>query len=228
MMMIVGDRGIYKRGTAAADNGGMGEWRIMKRNITIVAVVVSAVVLAGCSAPSELGRMAADVQSAQETSGTVDAEPPAFHFASGTLELGDFEYAEIKDDFFDPCTEISAEEFAAQGLRPVSGTIHDPEADTRGCGLVRKGGDIVYFIGTTPSIEDALNRTVGFIGKDVSDVIPNAFLFEGRDPDVFGCVAAVNTRRGQLSLAAAVNRVPYEMDELCASALKELEKLYRD
>lgn len=199
----------------------------MKRSVAVWIGVAVTLGLSGCAAPSELGRMAADVQSSQETSGTVDSEPPAFHFASGTLELGDFEYAEIKDNFFDPCTEISAEEFAAQGLRPVSGTIHDPEADTRGCGLVRKGGDIVYFIGTTPSIEDALNRTDGFIGEDVSDVIPNAFLFEGRDPDVFGCVAAVNTRRGQLSLAAAVNGVPYEMDELCASALKELENLYR-
>lgn len=157
---------------------------------------------------------------------TGGSEPPAFHFASGTLELGDFEYAEVKDDLFDPCTEISAEEFAAQGLKPVSGTIHSYGAGSRGCGLLREGDDIVYFIGTTPSIEDALNRTDGYIGKDVSDVIPNAFLFEGREPDVVGCVAAVNTRRGQLSLAAAVSRVPHEMDELCASALKELEELY--
>lgn len=198
----------------------------MKRSVAVWIGVAVTLGLSGCAAPSELGRMAADVQSSQETSGTVDSEPPAFHFASGTLELGDFEYAEIKDDLFDPCTEISAEEFAAQGLEPISKTMHYPDIGSVGCGLLRKGDDIVYYIGTTPSIEDALNRTDGFIGKDVSAVIPNAFLFEGREPDVLSCVAAVNTRRGQLSLVAAANMVPREMDELCASALKELEDLY--
>ena len=199
----------------------------MKRGVAVWVGVVAALGLPGCSAPSELGRMAGDIHSAQETSaGTGGSEPPAFLFASGTLELGDFEYAEIKDDLFDPCTEISAEEFAAQGLEPISQTMHYPDIGSVGCGLLREGDDIVYYIGTTPSIEDALNRTNGFIGKDVSAVIPNAFLFEGRDPDVFGCVAAVNTRRGQLSLVAAANMVPREMDELCASALKELEDLY--
>ena len=48
-----------------------------------------------------------------------EPEVPAFHFASGTLELGDFDPATLGDDLFDPCTEISAEEYAAAGMTGV-------------------------------------------------------------------------------------------------------------
>ena len=80
-----------------------------KKRALPICLGIATVALSGCASdPIESAESAAEV-----------AEVPAFHFVSGTLELGEFDPATLGDDLFDPCTEISAEEYAVAGMTGV-------------------------------------------------------------------------------------------------------------
>ena len=77
-----------------------------------VSLGLAAAVLSGCMG-----------EAAEPVVEVVQPEAPAFHFASGTLELGDFDPATLGDDLFDPCTELS--------LIHISEPTRSPQRSTR-------------------------------------------------------------------------------------------------
>ena len=208
---------------------------------TVFAALVAMCLLSGCAVTELLehtgqsGQLQ-DPSSTEEasTSPVSDALPeptqtdvPALHFASGDLILGDFDYEAIKDNMFDPCEEISEEEFATVGLK-TAGNQSWRVAGKVGCGLfgpdVRKG----YAIGTTPVTRAQVESVPeDVISSSASDTIPGLLTYRGENPATFGCVAAVDTVRGQFSVAVDQDTQPDSLDSLCESAVQIMETFYQ-
>ena len=211
----------------------------MYKQITaVLTTITTACLLSGCVATGLFGRIGPlEETSPTEESPTLSApdagpEPtqpdvPAFHFASGDLVLGDFDYEAIKNEMFDPCEEISEEEFAAVRLEKV-GTQSWREGGNVGCGLIgsdlRKG----YAIGTTPVTRAQVESVPeDLISSSASDIIPGLLTYRGENPAIFGCVAAVDTIRGQFSVVVDQDTQPDSLDPLCESAVQIMEIFYQ-
>ena len=209
-----------------------------KQITTVLAVIVSACLLSGCVATGVFGQAgqwhetsptdelpASSAPDAGSTS--AQAEVPAFHFASGDLVLGDFDYEAIQDSMFDPCEEISEEEFAAAGIKTL-GSQSLRVAGNVGCGLAGPDVKRGYAIGMTPVTRAHLESTPGaIISSSASDIVPGLLTYRGENPATLGCVAAVDTVRGQLSVAVGQYAQPESLDPLCESAVQIMEILYQ-
>ena len=206
--------------------------------MAVLTVIATAFLLSSCAVTGVFGQTGPLGQTSptEETptlfASDAASEPtqtnaPAFHFASGDLVLGDFDYESIKDDMFDPCEEISEEEFAAVGLEMV-GTQSWREGGNVGCGLIgsdlRKG----YAIGTTPVTRAQVESVPeDVISSSASDIIPGLLTYQGKNPVIFSCVAAVDTVRGQFSVAVDQDTQPDSLDPLCESAVQIMEIFYQ-
>ena len=100
----------------------------MKKSIVVaVAVLVAGGLLAGCagaevgveSATDAHGIGEAARESGADQPAADDAAPRGFEFESGFLEFGDFDPYTLGDDIFNPCTEITEQEFAAAGFEAM-------------------------------------------------------------------------------------------------------------
>lgn len=211
---------------------------IAARAFSAAPGAVLIVALAGCSSelqdrgtPAELpAGFATDTQTSAQAPAD-DADRPAFHFASGDLVLGDFNYEDIAGNIFNPCEEISAEEFAAIGyesrgrnkrthMKDLNSCFMDLPGDTSGLTYVLLGGSA------------DLARTVeqgALVETGVSDVVPGVYAYGpiGIEDDI--CYAGVDTERGQFAVASGVGGVSgiYQHEELCKVSTEILEALYR-
>ncbi|PMC63947.1 DUF3558 domain-containing protein [Corynebacterium tuscaniense] len=211
----------------------------MHKQITTVFTAVATVcVLSSCTATGVFGQAGQQHEtsptdeSRASSASNAGSEPtqtevPAFHFASGDLVLGDFDYEAIQDSMFDPCEEISEEEFAAAGIKTF-GSQHWREGGNVGCGLAGPDFHRGYAIGTTPVTRAHLESTPGaIISSSASDIVPGLLTYRGENPATFGCVAAVDTVRGQFSVSIIQNTQPESLDPLCESAVQIMENLYQ-
>ena len=212
--------------------------------------VVLVAALAGCSSGGSLltnpapalNSAAADTQApanapqsdttdSPETTSTRQEDQPAFHFESGDVVLGDFVYEEVKGNIFNPCEEISAEEFASIGfetetkdkrseLKDINSCFVNIEGDTSGLSYAVIGGSA----NLTAAVEQGAVVETG-----VSDLIPRVYSYGpiGIEDDI--CYAAVDTHRGQLAVAVGMGGVSgvYEHDQLCKLSIETLEELYQ-
>ena len=78
-----------------------GEDAVRTTLIGGAGVAACAVLLVGCGATEEIPTV------------------PEFQFKSGTLAIEEFSSESVTGNVFDPCTEISAEEYEAAGLNDV-------------------------------------------------------------------------------------------------------------
>mgnify|MGYP002719779689 FL=1 len=100
----------------------------MKKSIAMaLAVLVAGGLLVGCagaevgvesaSDSTEVGEVSQQRESDQPT--VAGVAPRGFEFESGFLEFGDFDPYTLGNDGFNPCTEITEEEFAAAGFEQM-------------------------------------------------------------------------------------------------------------
>lgn len=201
------------------------------RGFSIVIGVMLALTLAGCGL--EVQNLGIPAQGDNQTEGGLPAtgepevERPAFHFRSGTLELGDFVYEDIKDNLFDPCQEISADEFAQIGFESTGRTQYVADTGVIGCGLTGGNVNLGYGVATSPGSKEAVKNQGLLVKEEASNIIPGAFLARGREESVYeGCTAAVDTARGQFGVTVIEGFVEEPFDNLCRSAIQILEDLY--
>ena len=171
-----------------------------------------------------------DPTDSSESTSTRQDAPPAFHFESGDVVLGDFVYEDVKGNIFNPCEEISAEEFAAIGFETEGRSKRSEIDDINSCFLGSRDDSsyLEYVILGGPanlmmSVEQGATVETG-----VSDLIPGVYTYGpiGLDSDI--CYAGVDTGRGQLAVAvgrAGVSGV-YDHDDLCNHSIETLEALY--
>ncbi|MCQ4627085.1 DUF3558 domain-containing protein [Corynebacterium sp. CCUG 65737] len=200
------------------------------RGFSIVIGVMLALTLAGCGL--EVQNLGIPAQGDNQTEGGLPAtgepevERPAFHFRSGTLELGDFVYEDIKDNLFDPCQEISAEEFAQIGFESTGQSRYLIHNGGWGCAL--EGGDpnLIYLVATASSTKDEIVAGAERVSVDMSDVVDDAVTYRGFDDEEESCIAAVDTVRGQFSVLAGRFEGSVTFEELCNEAVTVLDHLY--
>lgn len=197
-----------------------------------LALSMSAVVLTGCaSAGAGLG-----APSRGETDDPL-AEPaeayemaaPAFHFESGTLELGDFDPATLGDDLFDPCTEISEAEFAAAGITGVAplngGRAHENGAT--GCTANPALPGTFRTVIANPANEEVLRQDeIRHIVTPSSSDIPGVFTHWPDSETGRSCFAQVDTVRGGLAISVSINSRRKTDDDPCELASESLNELY--
>lgn len=210
------------------------------RSFSFITGVMLVTTLTGCSLvpyetnnTAELAEPMATIEAADKAhesndpNESIDSDAPAFHFASGDLPLGDFDYEAIKDNLFDPCKEISAEEFAAVELKTLKATRY-LDGGGVGCGLYGRDSNRAYAIVTSSATKSYLMAEPGrVIASSASESVPGLFTYKGQGAQSLGCVAAVDTSRGQFSVIVDEGFKPADIDELCALAVEIVEEFYQ-
>ncbi|WP_218141571.1 DUF3558 domain-containing protein [Corynebacterium cystitidis] len=131
---------------------------------------------------AEEGSPAGEPESLRDASGGVsDPEAgfpagavDAFHFDSGTLQLGLFDPLEVYPDVFDPCQEITAEEFAESGYTTDGITTPLANGSALSCTLLAEeniGNLDILLAGNLVDRDDLLEQAT-ILSDDVSDVVP--------------------------------------------------------
>ena len=173
-----------------------------------------------------------DVSSSTAPNPTTPSEdyPPAFHFESGDVVLGDFVYDDVKGNIFNPCEEISPEEFARIGFE-TEGESKRSELDDINLCFLRARDDSSYLqyavLGGPSNFKMSVEQGAS-VETGVSDLIPGVYSYGpiGLDDDI--CYAGVDTDRGKIAVAvgrAGASGV-YDHDDLCNRSIETLEALY--
>lgn len=210
--------------------------------------VVLVAVLAGCSSGGSLltnpapalNSAAADTQApanapqsdttdSPETTSTRQDEQPAFHFESGDVVLGDFVYEDVKGNIFNPCEEISAEEFAAIGFETEGKNKRSETKDLNTCFLTKPNdpsGLSYVVIGGSANLMMSVEQGA-IVETGVSETIPRVYSYGpiGVEADI--CYAAVDTIRGQVAVAVGGIENGITNGDLCNKSIEILEALYQ-
>lgn len=203
----------------------------MKRHI---AWLMACGVLAGCASepspidapPAPTASSASDAESASHDS--VDA-PAAFHFKSGTLEIGDFDPYALGDDIFDPCTEISPEEFAAAGFDNVEPFPEEYGGLLKGLSVcdVSKHGDVSSEgFGNNNADRDHIEAQTPLLNQYNSSKMPEIFVFGPKTGIGTHCYAQIDTVRGGFVSQVAGIEGHDDQDRTCQVAVQNLESIF--
>lgn len=210
------------------------------RSFSFITGVMLVTTLAGCSLAqyetknsAELAEPMATIKAADkihdssDTNESIDSDAPAFHFASGDLPLGDFDYEAIKDNLFDPCKEISAEEFAAVGFSSNGKTLRDEIQNLNACRLDSIENPSAYALLISGPKNRGEFRDAGLIvDENPSALIPQAYSSKAAKSEDNICYATVDTARGQLAVAIDDLFGDSPREALCSEAVQILESFY--
>lgn len=150
----------------------------------------------------------------------------AFAFASGDLELGTWEFTRSSENIFDPCTEISDEEFKAIGWE------RDPKQNDAVVGWVKerslkdKSFDYSVSVSGMRGQLSALIQRGHYQVKDSNSGVPGAKLLIMEDGPMKSCRATVETTRGLLQVRVLSMRPSVGIDTLCEKADEILAALW--
>lgn len=199
----------------------------MGKNRTIVlGAVLVATLLTGCGGQDAVLEQHAE---AEATSSPETTEVPAFHFESGTLELGDFDPQTLGDDLFDPCTEISEEEFAAAGITGVAKTQsigNFANGLAQGCRTDQPEPALTRMILSTRTDEADASSAPGYIFNIADSGVNGLFTFQDPAANPYMCVAQVDTVRGGVGVGITVSGLKKRKVEPCQRAIEEFESLF--
>lgn len=198
------------------------------RKRTIAVGIAALIVLTGCS-PTDGQDLAETTSSAAETTKAGEG-PRGFHFESGFLEFGDFDPDTLGDDIFNPCTEITPEEYAAAGFDAIS---HDPEEDaTVGRGLsycvieeTREDGVATSFSNNRADRE-LISQSFEILPAYTSEAVPEMFVFRPKHGGEGLCFTQIDTVRGGFGTQAGGSPQRVVNSEICEMAIENLERLF--
>ncbi|WP_168160580.1 DUF3558 family protein [Corynebacterium sp. HMSC05H05] len=217
----------------------------MKRHIVWL---MACGVLAGCASepspidapPAPTANNQANEHSAESAGGAVGGSsgssadssadaPAAFHFKSGTLEIGDFDPFALGDDIFDPCTEISHEEFAAAGfhnVEPIPEEYRGLNPDVNACSFGTESQHYALSIAATNANREVVEQTKPIDSAIRSQTLPPIYVYGTGLPDDTDCFAQIDTARGGLSIS--VTRPPGlgTFEDSCEFAISTFESLF--
>lgn len=210
----------------------------MKRHI---AWLLSCGLLVGCgAAPPPIDAPSAPTPAPNESnsdhapssSSPVNAAyaPAAFNFKSGVLEIGDFDPYTLGDNIFDPCTEISPEEFAAAGFDNVEPLPEEYAGLAKGlssCNFTAHPQLPVEGISQNNASRSEVRKQVDLLEQYRSQLLPEIFVYGPKSGFGTHCYAQLDTARGGIvSIASGWDGVN-SMDEVCKTAVENLENLYQ-
>lgn len=202
----------------------------MKFRIGAVVVALS-LLLPACSAGGDAEPAAAVTEVVTEP---VKPEPEtqtfdAFHFESGTLELGPFDPFEVYPNVFDPCQEISDEEFAELGYTTDGVTVPYHDETNLGCVLHPIDGASQYGVllaGNIVTREDIFEQTE-ILNDQHSKIYPDMLFYQADKSLGNSCSAAISTVRGHVIALSADAIGSRNVQTHCQTAKELIEKLLR-
>lgn len=171
----------------------------------IVALVTASVLaIAGCS----LNGGDDDTSDNKEPKG-------AFHFASGDLELGKFK-KNSDLALFDPCAEISDEEFESIGYRKAEQQRDWPANSALvGCQIQNDDSETAT-IWASKATTDTF-RSMGSDFIDSTSPVPGALIRKDTQTS-HSCAAVVDTTRGVIEVSVGTIDRDVPIDDLCDTA----------
>ncbi|WCZ38434.1 DUF3558 family protein [Corynebacterium jeddahense] len=203
----------------------------MKRNFA--GLLVGCGLLAGCSGPSLID----DHRSPSPTPTTAETTPggggtdaATFVFDSGVLEIGDFDPYTLGDNIFDPCTEISPEEFAAAGFDNIEPMPEEYRGLARGlsvCDFSKHPEVPSEGFSNNNASRKEIEAQGSLYEKYRSDLLPSMFVYGPRSGTGTYCYAQVDTLRGGLVSQIAGFEGYQSQDVTCSLAIENLENLFR-
>ncbi|WP_018296428.1 DUF3558 family protein [Corynebacterium lubricantis] len=158
---------------------------------------------------------------------TEEESAQAFHFESGVLPIGDFNPEEVYPDVFNPCEEISAEEFAAIGYEVRGETQSRGQGSLLSC-RIQNGteNDLTILIeGSLAAFED-FEAQGEILSTHPETQLAGMVLYRSQQDDPASCRAAVPTYRGHLTVSVQKGLTNKSVPELCTSATEILNTLH--
>ena len=210
----------------------------MKRHI---AWLMARGVLAGCASeplpidappapvPSPTSQNSAEPALHGTDSQDAAEAPAAFHFKSGTLEIGDFDPYTLGDDIFDPCTEITPEEFAAAGFDNVEPIPEEYAGLTRGlsaCEIKDERGRIELSLMNNNANRQYIEDSTVLIEIANSNSLPETFAYGPRGGVGDDCYVQVDTHRGGIVVIAPGSLDQSHQEQNCVKAFQALEEIF--
>ncbi|OEY23574.1 hypothetical protein A0K93_03325 [Corynebacterium sp. BCW_4722] len=196
-----------------------------KKASVAMTLVIASMGVTGCS--SAEGEQTA---AGAETPGAFsDGEetPQAFVFESGTLEIGDFDPQALGDDLFDPCTEISAAEFAAAGFENVEPMPEEMKGLNPGisaCFFTKNPDVMVESLNNNNAGRSQLEAQGLILNEYHSEILPTMFVYGPKSGGRSACFAQVDTELG--GLVSVAGGASDELEAFCHLAVENLESLY--
>ncbi|MBC3179405.1 DUF3558 family protein [Corynebacterium lujinxingii] len=192
-----------------------------------LAAVAMCVLLTGCAEQSLIDDPTSPPTSAPATD--ADSGSQAFVFDSGVLEIGDFDLYTLGDDLFDPCTEITAEEFAAAGFDNVEPMPEEYAGLARGlssCSFTKHPQVPSEVFGNTNASKKDVEAEVDLLTEYGSQALPSLFVYGPRGGIGTGCYAQVDTGRGGLVSEVGGADGFHRQETTCQIAIENLENLH--
>lgn len=202
-----------------------------------LALLGSALTLSACVPSAKIESLGVDAEagasSVAETEGAAEGlvGPRGFAFESGFLEFGDFDPYALGDDLFNPCTEITLEEYAAAGF---------PGIEVEGDGWPISELSFCEI----PSTDEQLDRAIvtsfdnGNTNREMiemqglmlphyrSELIPELFAFAANNHDPSLCYTQVDTLRGGFGASAGGLAHDVTQAEMCELSIHIFEQLF--
>lgn len=183
----------------------------------LTALFATALVLGGCAGESET---------------KLEPGQKAFVFESGVVPIGDFDTSVIiKEDLFDPCNEISDEEFARAGFTgekksSTAGEIESPHGYSM-CAFTYDDGSFLTLGGVTGN-KLVTQQTRNIKAEIRSEKLPEMYVYQGANLLVGGtpCIAQIDTVKGAIGVGFSTRFKNYTPSDICAISKKYLEALY--
>ena len=228
------------RNTLGPKGQSEGGYTVLKKS---AATLIAATLMLSACVPSgkiesltDVTFIESEVESAEPEVDPVESEvessePRGFVFESGFLEFGDFDPYALGDNLFNPCTEITPEEYAAAGF---------PGIEIEGDGATYHGHNACNI----PPTEEQLARYVsaGFsngrpnremiemqgllLPQYTSELIPELFAFAATDHDSGFCYTQIDTLRGGFGTGAGGFTQDITQREMCELAIQITEQLF--
>ncbi|WP_257160776.1 DUF3558 domain-containing protein [Corynebacterium cystitidis] len=208
---------------------------------TAIAAVSAGVLVAGCSAvigepdrSTVTGQEATTEHSAGteagaddvvETSQAVAAKADAFHFDSGTIQIGPFNPDELYPDVFDPCQEISTEEIEERGFITDGITMSFGAGTLLGCTFLPDVLDpklVLTVYGNLATKQEHIDGGV-YSHEVESDVLDGVFEYTMEADNPLVCRIGIETERGTIGVIAGGEYDGTPKQQACSGALQLLE-----
>lgn len=158
------------------------------------------------------------------------ANPNSFSFERGSALLGPVEPEKARKEPFDLCSVVTDKELGQIGFKRGDRAEY---AGIRFCGLTpsKDESGTAYAMTSVPENFEQLVSNAESVGAALADPpmktkTPGVVGFTVRQPEGFGCVAAVETTTGTVMTGAANLGGNKDMAELCNAAAKVMDDLH--
>ncbi|MHA2788609.1 DUF3558 family protein [Corynebacterium sp. S7] len=201
---------------------------------SLATILACAIVIAGCSPPQNSAMTAEpstslidDSTAASSTS--QESAGHAFHFQSGVLPIGDFNPEEVYPNVFNPCEEISAEEFAAIGYEVRGETQSRGEGSLLSCGIRPLSQDDKLSITVSGNLApfEQIKSQGELILDYSSEILPEIFHYRTELDNPTTCRAAISTSRGIFSVDVDQGISASNFEDVCRTGTELLEHFYK-